>query len=114
MCLPVLWVLITAHELYSLSLQAFSVYMSCRCQILRIKLSHYHHRATQFLQKLDVELKNENLEMLLSCLSAFSKWAVVQQLHVVTFRFVLQYILTREAKGLKIRPIICFDKCEPH
>ena len=62
------------------------------------------------LQEFDVELKNENLEMLLSCLTTFSKWAVVQQLHVVTSRCVLQYILTFEVNVLKYRPIIYFDK----
>lgn len=61
------------------------------------------------LQEFDVELKNENLEMLLPCLTTFSKWAVVQQLHVVTSRFVLQYILTCEVNLLKYRPIIYLD-----
>lgn len=62
------------------------------------------------LQESDVELKNENLEMFLPCSTTFSKWAVVQQLHVVTSRFVLQYILTCEVNVLKFRPIIYFDK----
>lgn len=63
-----------------------------------------------FLQEFDVELKNENLETVPPCLTTFSKWAVVQQLHVVTLRFVLQYILTCEVNVLKFRPVIYFDK----
>lgn len=61
-------------------------------------------------QEFDVELKNENLDMFLPCLTTFSKWADVQQLHVVTSRFVLQHILTCEVNVLKFRPIIYFDK----
>ena len=87
----------------------FTVYMSCRCQILRSELSHYHHRATRFCKNFDVELKNENLEMFLPCSTTFSKWAVVQQLHVVTSGFVLQYILTCEVNVLNSQPIIYFD-----
>lgn len=63
-----------------------------------------------FCKNLMLNLKIKNLEMFLLCLTSFSKWAVVQQLHVVTPRFVLQYVLTCEVNVLKFRPIIYFDK----
>lgn len=48
--------------------------------------------------------------MFLARLTTLSKWAVVQQLHVVTSRFVLQYILTCGVDVLKCQPVICFDR----
>lgn len=61
------------------------------------------------LREFDVE-KNDKLEMFLPGLTTFSMWAVVQQLHVLTSRFVLQYILTCAVNVLKFWPIIYFDK----
>lgn len=51
---------------------------------------------------------------LLSCSSTSSKWAVVQQLHVVTPRLVLHHILTFTARVFKYLPIIYFDRLDPH
>lgn len=67
-------------------------------------------RGNLVLQEFDVELKNDNLEMFLPRLTTFSMWAVVQQLHVLTSWFVLQYILTCAVNVLKFGPIIYFDK----
>lgn len=94
----------------ALSLCTFLVYMCFRCYILRRKLSHYHHRATLFCKNLMLNWKLKTWKSSFIRLTTFSKWAVVQQLHVVTSRFVLQYILTFEVNILKYQPIIYFDK----
>ncbi len=74
------------------------------------KLSHYHHGATWFCKNLMLNLKMKTWTCSSACLTTFSKWAVVQQLHIVTSRLVLQHILTCEVNVLKFRPIIYFDK----
>lgn len=73
-----------------------TVYLRYRCYILGRNLSNYHHRATWFCKNLMLNLKLKTWKSSFAHLTTFSKWAVVQQLHVVTSRFVLQYILTFE------------------